>query len=104
MAVSRNGKQKFLYRASYLIVFFGFTWGVLMVYLGTYAPTVPDEAMGRIHTYNYHGTVVYLTFTQQVLRYALPGAGFLTFFVLVIIDRYQKKKNKRWPPDDIYGD
>jgi TRAP-type C4-dicarboxylate transport system permease small subunit len=103
MAVSSEQKN-IIYRASYIGIFFFVAWGVLLVYLGTYAPTVSDEAAGRIYTYNYHGTIVYLTFTQHVLRYALPGAGFLIFFVLLIIDRYQKKKDKRWPPDDIYGD
>ena len=103
MAVSSE-RENGLYRASYLVIFFALVWGVLMIYLGHHAPTVPDEATGRIYTYNYHGTIVYITFAEQVLSYALPGAGFLKFFVLVIIERHQKKKDKQWPPDDIYGD
>lgn len=103
MVVISGKSKKILYRVSYIGVFFAVVWGGLMTYLGTYAPTVSDEAAGRVYAYNYHGTIVYLNLMEQVLRFAIPGVGFLAFFILMIVERYLKKKDTQWPPDDIYG-
>lgn len=102
MAVGSSASKKNFYLASLVGVFFFAVWFLLLVYLGTHSPTVPDEAAGRIYAYNYHGTLVYLDLTEQLLRYALPGAGFMTFAILVIVERYLKGKDKRWPPMDTY--
>lgn len=97
--------MKVINRASYIGVFLGAVWFFLMIYLGTNAPAVPDLDAGRIYEYNYHGTIVYLTFTEHILRFILLGMVVLTFFVLLIVKRHLKKKNKQpWPPDDLYGD
>ncbi|MFN0140408.1 MAG: hypothetical protein ACKVQW_10040 [Pyrinomonadaceae bacterium] len=104
--VADNDKRdrKYLYRAGYIGVFFAFVWTVLMFYWGANAPLEPNEIEGRIYPYNYHGTIVYLNFFEQFLKFALPSAGVLTFAILVFVERYLKKKNKKWPPDDIYED
>ena len=52
---------------------------------GNHNPTTPDSRSGRIHPYNYHGTVVYLN-DDELMRIRLSeGAlyiGVLGFIVL----------------------
>ncbi|MBA2494659.1 MAG: hypothetical protein H0V31_08190 [Acidobacteria bacterium] len=93
MAVDDNKKKNFIYYASFIGVAFAIAWGGFMEYCRVNAPRVPNEASGRIYPKNYHGTIVYLNLTENILMYVLPGAGFLTFFTLVVIDRSTKDKN-----------
>lgn len=104
MAVSSSKNSTVLFNLSYIGVIIFAVWGVFLVYLGTYAPTAPDEIAGRIYQYNYHGTVVYMTLTEKILQYALPGGAVLFGIILNIIDRHLRKSDKRWPPEDIYSD
>ncbi len=93
MAVNDNKKKNFIYYASFIAITCAIAWGGFMEYCRVNSPRVPNEASGRIYPKNCHGTIVYLNLTENILMYALPGAGFLTFFTLVVIDRSSKDKN-----------
>lgn len=91
--------KKLVCWARVLGVVLGSTWGGLLVYWGTYGPTFPDNLAGRIYPYNYHGTVVYLTFTEQVLKFALPATAFFLILGLQGLAARFRNSDKQWPPD-----
>jgi len=104
MNVNNRKGQTILRFGGFVAVSMVVVWGLFLVYLGTQAPTTPDEAAGRVYPYNYHGTVVFINLAEQILKYALPATGFLVGIALRIVGRHLKKNNKLWPPDDTYGD
>lgn len=65
-------------------------WFALDAYVRTNAPTHEDIVTGRIYERNYHGTIIYLNETENVLSYALPAAGLLILLSLVLSSNKEK--------------
>lgn len=100
MVATDSFRKKIINRSGLIVIFIALLWGLAMVYFGTHAPTTPDPAGGRIYEYNYHGSVVYLNLTEQVLLYALPGIGISIMIILSWVDSRLRKHNRQWPPDE----
>lgn len=99
MAVSDRTFRKILGVGGLAVVFLFIGWVLFLTYVGRFAPTTPDAVTGRTFPYNNHGKVVYMTLTQELLRYALPAASFLGAGLLGILDRRRKRNRSQWPPD-----
>ncbi len=70
----------------------------LWMYYDSTRPTTPDRDTGRIYAQNTHGSVVYLTRTEETTVLMLIWGGAVLFVVAVAIDmsvrRFQRKDSR----------
>lgn len=85
MAVT--GRKRVGYALSFVAASFFVVWGGVMEYWRTNAPHVPEQTTAAIYPVNYHGTFVYLTYEENLIRYLLPGSGILMGIVVFVLLR-----------------
>lgn len=83
-------RKKLAYCLSFLTIVLIVTWAGFMEYCRVNSPIVPVPEAGKIYAKNYHGKIVYLSNTEHILMYALPGSVFLIGIITVIITPKKK--------------
>ena len=92
MAATNNFKQKFFYFLFYIGALAFLVGAIFQFFYGPYAPTVPDEATGRIYVADYKGVNIYLTFIEYIFYQVLLHAGFFILFLAMPVQYFTNKK------------
>lgn len=75
-----------------LIAWLGFIW--LHFYLFKISPHVPNVSGGFIYPIDQHGSVVYINYSQHMLRIFLIAVAIGTFAIAILCDRILKRRRK----------
>ena len=90
MNANYEKRKNFVYYFSFLGVFCAILWAGFGEYCRVNSPRTPAPEIGRVYPKNYHGQIVYLNETENILMYAFPGGAFLVGVMLFIVTPKKK--------------
>lgn len=73
-----------------LTAWLGFIW--LHFYLFKISPHIPDVSAGFIYPIDQHGSMVYINYSQHMLRIILIVIAVSTFSIAILCDRILKRR------------